>query len=153
MHSDPPVTALPLGSRLLRMHYVGEETSPKVGENQSGEETSPEVGHSQSASCAATSTKGFFGVPWTIDEFLQKAMYAKRPRLITSCIPPELDAAIRKNVNWSRDTVMRSAREAEGGSDLQCHRTCALPGGQVHQNGTSVVPTLCGLAHLRQSRK
>lgn len=74
--SHPPLTNIPAGSKLLRTQQLG-----GVG------------------GCSSSTSEVAIGIPWTVQEFLDKASGLGHPRLFLNGIPDELEQTIRYNVS------------------------------------------------------
>ena len=53
-----------------------------------------------------------FGVPWTPEQFVQKASHARHPRDLLQCIPAELKESIDYHLNSSPADVAKSRTES-----------------------------------------
>ena len=88
----PPQPHLPPGSRLIRLQPVG-------GRAGSSDEIDGVL------------CKAVFGIPWSIDEFMAKALYVRHPRLLVNGIPKEIHASIEHMVSSPSHSLMAERSE------------------------------------------
>ena len=126
---QPPCNELPAGSRILRRQLLGGRRSSEHAENLSEpensndfeihEDESPPDGLTLNNPCASSPAgpevapmhRVVIGIPWTPEEFVQRAAGVAHPRLLRSGLPPELEASIDKLVSEDPADIGRARCE------------------------------------------
>ena len=93
---------LPPASRFLRFY------TPSVS-SQGG--SSGETESATGADLSDFSLRAVFGLPWTPEEFVQRASKAGHPALADTIVPEDLEIAIKRNLCWNDEQMAKYRKD------------------------------------------
>ncbi|CAJ1339650.1 unnamed protein product, partial [Effrenium voratum] len=102
---NPEVKVLPSGSRMLRVQNTGGQAGPSEG----NELEKAALFDSSFDDTLEPDCEAVFGVPWSVDEFLERAASLVHPRNLHTGVPIELKDAIDW-ASWRSSCDMRNFR-------------------------------------------